>query len=236
MKIVIGTPTYNYQVTAPFVSSLLGLMSRLSGRAEVSWLSIQATLINVARNHIATLVLHDPTATHLLFVDSDVSFRPEAVEKMLALKQPVSATVYPKRQLDFDKVIMAAKRGATTAKAKAAGLEYPFAATNPSERRGGFITARIAPAGLMLIQRKALERIRDQRPDLYADTAGSIYDLLGLQKVLLCFEPIQSAHGVAGGEDVGFCHLWRSIGGEIWAQTDEVTGHTGAYTYEGRPA
>ena len=68
MRILVGTPTYNGQLTTHYTGSLLALVRAMGDR--IDWKTTSGTLLAWARNTLASLVL-ESDHTHLLFIDSD---------------------------------------------------------------------------------------------------------------------------------------------------------------------
>lgn len=203
MRILVGAPTYNGQLTTQYARSLLELWGEIGAQAE--WRTTKATLIAWARNVFASQVL-EGDYSHLLFVDADIDFPARVVKRMLAFDQPVVSAVYPHRTLDVQAFYAQARRQ-----------------PDPG--------AAMVPAGLMPIQRGALERMRVAYPELHRPAAGSNDAFQGLTQVLQCFEALTDENGIAMSEDVSFCRRWRAIGGELWATFDQAVGYTGPFTF-----
>jgi hypothetical protein len=228
MKILVGTPTYNGQLTVQYTRSLMELWSEIGAQAE--WRTTKAVLVAWARNVFASAVL-EGDYTHLLFVDADLDFPATVVRRLIDFDQPVTAAVYPHRALDLHAFYAQARTRPDPGSAIAAALSYPFDLETPHVSRGEFYQARTAPAGLMLIKREALEKLRDAYPELYRPAAGSYYAFESLTHVLQCFESLPDESGISMSEDVSFCRRWRAVGGEIWVMFDHTVGHTGPYTF-----
>lgn len=233
MKILVGTPTYNGQVTGQYTRSMLELQAALG--PAMGWESTKAVIVSTARNLLASRVLATDH-THLLFVDADISFPASVVQRMISLDQPIVAGVYPQRSLNVAAFHAAARKHADPNTAFAAALSYPVDLIEPHSVNGDFYEASMAPTGLMLIKREVFERLREAHPELYVGAAGSYYAYQDLKHVLQCFEPLPDAAGVAMSEDVSFCRRWRDIGGRIWVLFDHYIGHTGPYTFRPMPA
>ncbi|KQW72117.1 hypothetical protein ASE17_04415 [Phenylobacterium sp. Root77] len=233
MKILVGTPTYNGQVTGQYTRSMLELQAMLG--ASMGWESTKAVIISTARNLLASRVL-ETDHTHLLFVDADVSFPASVVQKMIALDEPVVAGIYPQRALNVAAFHAAARKHADPNTAFAAALSYPVDLVEPHVTKGDFYEAQTAPTGLMLIKREVFEALREADPSLYRSSAGSYYAHQNLKNVLQCFEPLADENGVAMSEDISFCHRWRALGGKIWTLFDHYIAHTGPYTFRPMPA
>ena len=102
MRILIGVPAYGDYLRVNCAVALMSLVERLKAAGvESQVVFVAVARIEVARNLFASRVLRDPGYTHLLFVDSDVGFRPEAVLRMIQKDVGVSACVYPSRQMDL---------------------------------------------------------------------------------------------------------------------------------------
>ena len=81
-KILIGTPAYDGVLTVACVSSVLQLMESMKKadpNISFKWRQVPGTLVDQARNFLASHVLENRDYTHLLFVDSDMGFSPALV-------------------------------------------------------------------------------------------------------------------------------------------------------------
>lgn len=63
------------------------------------------SLITRARNTMVAQFLEDTTATHLLFLDSDITFHPMTVEKLLLSGYDVCGAAYPIKSANYDRVL-----------------------------------------------------------------------------------------------------------------------------------
>jgi hypothetical protein len=231
MRVLVGTPTYNGQLTTPFATSLLALAKSLGPSME--WATTNGTLVAFARNVLASRAL-EQGYSHLLFVDSDVSFQPELVQRMIEFDQPVVGAAYPQRTIDQHRFFQQARARQDPNSAWATSLSLPMALETPHVSRGDFYRAESVPAGLMLIKREALEKLKQEYPDLYRPVADSYYEYQGLTHVLQCFDAMYDPNGVAIGEDLSFCRRWRAAGGELWTIFDDTVGHFGPFLFRAR--
>ncbi len=231
MRVLVGTPTYNGQLTLPFATSLLALQKALGDRME--WATTSGTLIAFARNVLASRVL-EGDYSHLLFVDSDVSFEPELVQRLIDFGEPVVGAIYPQRTIDQQRFFQQARTREDPNAAWATSLSFPLALEQPPVARGDFYRAKSVPTGLMLIKREALEKLKQAYPDLYRPAADSYYQSQGLKHVLQVFDPVYDPNGVAIGEDLSFCRRWRDAGGELWTIFDDTVGHFGPFLFRAR--
>lgn len=84
--ILIATPTRD-TVTAGFTADLVKLTRR---HPTARWMAALGIYIANLRNQCASLALHTG-ATHLLFLDSDMRFPEDTLDRLLAAKQPIVA-------------------------------------------------------------------------------------------------------------------------------------------------
>jgi hypothetical protein len=106
----------------------------------------------------------------------------------------------------------------------------------------GFVRVKHTGTGIMLIERKVLETMRERFPNLWmANPPAHIRDFIvrngGPQDsgYLQCFETLPDKDGIAYGEDVSFCLRWvKGCEGEIWANVDEAIVHIGNEVFVGQ--
>lgn len=253
MKILLATPTYDGTCTTEYMVSVIGLLSYLRRERPDCGIQLQftrASLVARARNAFASIVLADPAYTHLLFVDTDIGFRPEAVGRLLDSDREVCGCLYPFRTLEDERLHAVSRTVANPVQAaiisrRYVGREYLVeeqadGAQGMVIEPGGFVRTRRLGMGFTLIRREALERMRDRYPELVCASASDrTYAGLGVPTgvpVLQCFEPVQASDGVFLSEDYSFCERWTAgCSGELWACVTEVLTHTGPVTVMGRP-
>ena len=59
-------------------------------------------LISRARSTLVAAFLDNLEATHLLFVDADISFEPQRVERLLKFNRDFTGALYPIKAIDWD--------------------------------------------------------------------------------------------------------------------------------------
>src|SRR6202051_2553158 len=125
IHLVVATPCFGGQVSSIYAGSIFQLQRAVRAKSNLD-LSIMLrdgdALITRARANLVTLFLDDPAATHLLFVDADIGFRPEQGFRLLESGADVVAGVYPIKRVNWDK----AKRmlQANRSNLPAASLDY----------------------------------------------------------------------------------------------------------------
>ncbi len=225
-------------VTQAYLHSIVGLMLW----AVETGLAIQLetlgreSLITRGRNALVARFLDLAETTHLLFVDSDIGFAPEAALRLLDFDVDVAAGMYPLKTLEWDALAVARARAGeliSTAPLRYVGKPCEGEAL---ERREGFITAEYAGTGFMLIRRQALLRMIEAYPELRyaASHETSEAPSPNLHALFDCVIDPVTRHYLS--EDYTFCQRWRALGGRIWLDTRSRLTHLGAHEFAGEPA
>lgn len=247
MKVLIATPAYGRQVTVDYLLAIRSLEASFlrEGIASDLNLTIGASLPR-SRNALASRVLHDESYTHLLFVDSDMSFRPEAVGKLVRSGKPFCGCICPSRQLDYGQIQAAARAIADPVVARNVGqtyicLEDVVLRQGPDGQalvaEGGLVRVERIGFGVTLVHRSVLARMRDTLPQLVlrGGRDGNYVAMGAPFDILQAFDALQEPHGGFLSEDLSFSRRWtEGCGGEIWACVDEEIGHVGEARFVGR--
>jgi hypothetical protein len=243
MKVAIATPTLDGSVTIEYLHSLRALESEFQkNQIESTLITLESTTLAFARNAFASIVMNDKSYTHLLFVDTDMGFMPEAVMKLIRSGYAVTGCVCPTRQLNLVKFHAASRSVTSHQQAQLAAADYVAAAALERNDRGqyvikdGFVRTRVIGMGITLIRREALEELAQKLPELVSSSDKDRYYAKAVKgPVLQCFANIY-ADGVLSSEDVSFCKRWVQCGGEIWALIDQTVVHVGRNKFVGNLA
>ena len=214
-SVMIAMPCYD-SVKVSTMISLIKLVQQLGKSGiQVSINTMKSPLIHQARNYLTSVFL-TTDFTHLLFVDSDVEFEPEAVLRMLVAKKDVICTPYRVKSLDVNQKMY------TVELKKDAPLEP-----------GDLIEITAGPTGIMLIHRDVFKKIIEKFPEL--KIKNSVFPQPGPDhEYYYNFFEFTFNEGYAAGEDVSFCRLVEKLGFKLYANTASPTQHHGSYAWGGR--
>jgi hypothetical protein len=238
-NVVIATPCFGGLMTHVYVNSLLKLMSA-AGRLGFNvglFTAAHDSLITRSRNTLVKSFLDATAATHLLFVDADIGFEPDAVQRMLAFDEDVVAGMYPIKVVDWSKMSGVVRPGMSEQMLRESGMHFVGVPCTGEDReeKGAFVTGRYAGTGFMLIKRNAIKRLIHAYPETRYRTmqtyparkeeGSPFYNLFDCM--------IDPETGVYLSEDFTFCHRFRQIGGKVWLDTDSRLRHVGSMEFQG---
>lgn len=101
MKVLIAVPSFD-MVHTDFTTSLAGLlMHRAYDRAmsrdvKIAYQNVKSTIIHSARAILVQSAI-DAGCTHIFFLDSDLTFPPNTLNRLIAHHQPFVCATYVKR-------------------------------------------------------------------------------------------------------------------------------------------
>ena len=216
-SICIAMPCYD-SVKINTMLSIFQLIQKLGqSKVEVGINTMKSPLIHQARNYL-TAVFLTTEYSHLLFIDADVEFAPEAVLRMVTAKKDIICTPYRKKNPDLNNHTYTVK--------------FPDPKVIPI-LPGGLVEIEAGPAGLMLIDRKVFEKIIKNHHDLKI-TNKATPKAEKSHEFYYNFFDFSFNDGYAMGEDVSFCRLARGNGFKIYANIESSTTHHGSFAWKGR--
>ncbi len=237
--VFLATPCYGGVVAQGYMQSVIGIMRRAGADGYDVTLALlgQDALITRSRNTLLAHFMASEAATHILFIDSDISFDPALVQRLIASEKDVVAACYPLKTHYWDS--SAEDRMRSGEPASTAGLRYvgELCEGSLAERDGDLATAAYVGTGFMLISRRAILRMIEAYPETrykaihaYSDVRTAGYALHALFDCMI--DPVSQTYL---SEDFTFCHRWRALGGQIWLDTRSSLTHTGPTDFIGAP-
>lgn len=210
--VIFAVPCYAGQVFEGLVSSFIN-WSSAAHQIGMEWGYISLgneSLISRGRNTLTAKFLTDhPEATHILFVDSDITFHPWHVFSMLQRNQDIVGGLYSMKTLP--------------AKWCANGV------VNAHQIDDTCHEVLTIGTGFMLIKREVFAKMRlhpEFQPyenDLgldkkYDANMGNFFDT-----------PVREGRFLS--EDWSFCYRWRELGNRVYVDKRVILPHTGTYIY-----
>lgn len=241
MRILIGSPTADGEVEPDFAQAVLRLIGHfLRTRPDIAFeLEMpEGRSIGYARDVLANRVVQSDRFSHLLFIDSDMGFSPELIERMIEAGRPVVGTIAPQRHRDLDlwrekltelPTQIAAEVCAASYTPDISDIDVAPSADSDAAAASGFLRAYKTGAGILLIRRDALDTMRILCPDLAETQVRPELSAIGLTEPLTRFFAfMRDESGILLGEDLSFTTRWRErCGGEIWVAPDGAIRHAG---------
>jgi hypothetical protein len=204
-------PCYGGQISEVTFTSFVRFIAR-APQWGLEWsldTLVNESLIPRGRNALVARAMHNPRATHLMFLDADIGFDPEYILMLLQEDVDVIGGGYPKKSLPIDYVINPINNGQSDeAKAEV-------------ERIG---------TGFLLMKREVFSRMAEGMPNLkYTDDCG--LDPSINEHLYAFFECGLFGEKVFMSEDWLFCNRWRSLGGQIFISKRFALTHVGTYAF-----
>ncbi|GEN64346.1 hypothetical protein [Acetobacter oeni] len=243
--VFIATPCFGGVVTQTYMQSVIGCMASAQQHGIELTLSMigNDALITRCRNTLLHQFMAQSTASHILFVDSDIGFEPDALSRIVAAGKDVVAGLYPLKDRYWDRLTDAQmRRGESPAMAS---LRYVGESESLHEAKatpGALVKAGYAGTGFMLISREAVSRMIRAYPEtryrrIDAPVGQHESEAAPESEAHALFDCLVDPETKTYlSEDFTFCHRWRAIGGEVWLDPSLVLTHTGPSTFSGDPS
>lgn len=210
VKVVLATPTY----TEPHPAMLAAVEAAVplldaNGLDHQMVFKVGCPYISHARAEMLRQAM-DAKADVVVFLDHDVSFRPEDLVKLIQTEGDVCAGLYRFKKPEVEYM----------------GVLNTLADGSPIVRASdGAVRGEKVPAGFLKITKEAVDRFMGAYPELvYGHRYSPSVDLFN-----------HGAHeGVWYGEDYAFSRRWRATGADIWIVPDlDLTHHSADEAFAG---
>lgn len=228
-RIYIGAPAYGGTVHVPWMCSIISCLQAAPDVGDVQFFNGDS-LVNRARNNLVSMFLYGKEGRDeqgnevriqfewLLFLDTDLIFKAEDVNLLVALAKKngvgIYAGTYPLKTLK-PKIVFNALPGTQI-------------------DADGVIPVREAGTGFMLIHRKVFERMRAEYPQ--HNYTSDLGDAGAPDRNRHDYFTVGVKNGRFLSEDWYFCQKWTDMGGRILMQTRICAQHIGQFTYPANPA
>ena len=246
VKIIIGTPCFGGMIHNGYFQSMIELsanFTKLNLPYEVMTIGNES-LIQRARNGIVAKFMSDPTSTHLMFIDADITFSWIHIVKLLISGKELCGGCYPKKCFNWDKIKHQVIKNPTMNddELMAKSLDYVF---NPIYHKegenviikinNGMAQVKDIGTGFMLINKSVITKMMKKYPETKFMNNVAGYGQTNVNDYFYalfdcCIDPVSRVYL---SEDYLFCKRWIEIGGELWLDLGTNLNHTGIIDYKG---
>jgi hypothetical protein len=235
-KLYVATPCYGCMMSNTFLVGLMQLQAECVKRNIECFIDFvgQESLVQRARNILAARFLKSK-ATHLLFIDADIGFNPEAVFRLLDADKDISSAIYAKKAFDWGAIATKVAEKSTEP-IEMMGLDFNLNIAGPTAHiNEGFVKVLDSATGFMCIARRVLEKMAIH----FAPSLSCVNDLPGDRA-----DPGYVAEYVAVfdclidkdtrrylSEDYSFVRRAQELGFEVYADVASPLVHVGNYHF-----
>ena len=245
--IFIATPCYGGQLGEPYFRSMMKLAimcNKYDIPYTISTLANES-LITRGRNTLVSFFMENKDATHLFFVDADIEFEPEDMLRMVAYDKPVIVGAYPKKAVNWESIIGAARANLDETSQTIEGhssnyvVNFDFIKDEKGNKtpqvqiQDNLVKLKDAGTGFMCIKKDVIQQMFDKHTELsYANDIN--VDQKFEQYMYALFDTmIDPDTRRYLSEDYTFCRRWQKMGGEVWLDPRTALNHIGHYTFRG---
>lgn len=251
LKIIIGTPCYGGNLQVGYFQSTIELtkaFTALGVNHEIMTIGNES-LIPRARNGIVAKFMADDDATHLMFVDADITFQWQSIVKLVLMDKDLSGGCYPKKMINWDKIRHNIKQDAEIDEGllMAKSLDYVFNPVYHQEKtedgrikltatvNNGMIKVKDLGTGFMLIKKSVIEIMMYKYEHLqYKNNVAGYHSDKAADYFYTLFDTeIDPVSKVYLSEDYLFCKRWIECGGDCWLDLSCSLNHTGLMDFRG---
>jgi hypothetical protein len=218
-------PCYGGMLYEATMSSIMRFMM-LASQFGLTWsldTMVNESLVQRARNNLIAKALYNKAATHIMFIDSDISFKPESIIGMLVASETFMDPATKKHSVDIV---------AGTYPKKTLPIAYNINFKKETLINGPLFSVDTAATGFLMFKRKVIEDLIKAHPET------KYVDDVGLGKT---YEPYMYAlfdcwideKGHYLSEDWGWCRRVQALGYNIWIDGRVPLTHIGTYQFVG---
>jgi hypothetical protein len=239
-RIFVGTPCHS-NVSIHYTQSVLELQKYcMQQNIGVMFQLFKSSLVTQGRNLCVSAFLQSKS-THLLFIDSDISFDTHCVKHLLEADKDVISIPYPLKDISWSKAVELQKKGRLKTEEdfkKRAFYRYPIRVSDQKDIKikENIIEVEHSPTGFMMIKRDVFTKMKKKYHDKNINQDTLINGKL--QKIPEMWNFFDTLHDPVKktylGEDFAFCKLWREMGGKCHAYIDDEITHVGEHSYTGK--
>jgi hypothetical protein len=226
----------------------MGVFSQLGIPLKVEFCR-NDSLVSRARNNLVAKAMSDPTTTHMMFIDNDITWQPADILKLLVSDKSLVGGVYPIKHYDWHKLAenpavlqeWIHAKNASQLKDLATDTEFVQQRmvryninhlSNTLEVLNNLARVKHLATGFMMIKREVIEKMSKAFPSTkYVDDVGFLHDAENDHAYALFDCGVEEGHYCS--EDWMFCNRWSKMGGQVWIDVSVNLNHTGIEEFRG---
>ena len=249
--VYILTPTYGSMCYVNYTICLIEsikLLKQYNIEVQVEFCR-NDSLIPRARNNLLARAMSNPKMTHVLYIDTDITWKPVDIIRLLLSDKRIVGGVYPLKKIEWDRLKQPNIVDSWTSKKDRHEilkntsdqvlienhmLNYNInrLTTGNIEVRNNLIEIKHLATGFMMLQRKMIECMQKAFPSTkYTDDVNFLNPHENEQAYALFDCAV--VDGKYLSEDWLFCQRWSNMGGQIYADISIDLMHTGLHDFKG---
>ena len=250
-KLYILTPCYGSMCHVNFIICLMNtvnLFKQIGFPLQIEFCK-NDSLVSRARNNLIARAMNDQSSTHFMFIDSDISWDPLDILKLLLSDKELIGGIYPLKHYEWSKLstnpeyisqLLKRKNDSELSKLISDDqmiqhnmLKYNVNyLTNMLEIDNNLAKVRHVATGFMMIKRCVIEKMMKSFPSTkYVDDINFLKPAENDYAYALFDCGVEDGHYFS--EDWLFCHRWTKMGNEIWIDVSINLVHSGVEDYCG---
>ena len=238
-KIFVATPMYGGLCVGGYTVGLLNSVQEFMRNGMQLYYAhmMNESLITRARNTLAYDFL-DTDATHLMFIDADITFNPADIVSMVNADKDIICGLYPKKEINWKTVSEAVKSGVEYQDLPSYTGSFVVNLVGDVAQATGDVNEPMeidnGGTGFMLIKRNVFETLKPTVPT-YTNDQILIVDKNPVKKIVHEFfaTSIDEVSNRLLSEDYHFCKIARQAGFRVYAAPWANLSHSGTYNFSG---
>jgi hypothetical protein len=238
-KIFVATPMYGGLCVGGYTVGLLNCVQEFMRNGMQLYYAhmMNESLITRARNTLAYDFL-DTDATHLMFIDADITFNPADIVSMVNADKDIICGLYPKKEINWKTVAQAVKSGVEYHELPNYTGSFVVNLVGDVAQATGDVNEPMeidnGGTGFMLIKRNVFETLKPTVPT-YTNDMILIVDKNPVKKIIHEFfaTSIDEVSNRLLSEDYHFCKIARQAGFKVYAAPWANLTHSGTYNFSG---
>jgi hypothetical protein len=169
-----------------------------------------------------------------LFIDSDIQFNEDELYRMILTKKDFVCGIYPKKNIQSDKIRWAVQKGISTENLQTATSEFlVIFDTSLPKTEEGLLEIERAGTGCMMISKNVFNilsnRVGSFRIESPVNSNVKFDDDMEYKEFF--FTSADPNTKIFLHEDFNFCRMWRETGGKIYGAPWVHLKHIGTHTF-----